>query len=120
MNGHRSSSNNSQNVPLPVAPNSTNSLLIPVGMYVYSIIYVVILITSPTAILNYPINSLCPLDTALVLTSDDFHSIFSPFPPLFPFLSRTCTGGTFRNCQLVLSLKFVHIHLFSSDRETDL
>ena len=52
-------------------------------MYVYSIIYLLILITSPTTILNF-INLLCPLDTALVLTSDDFHSIFPPSPPLLP------------------------------------
>ena len=41
------------------------------------------LITSPTGILHLPINSLCPLDTALVLTSNDFHLIFPPSPPLF-------------------------------------
>ena len=66
-------------------PKLTNSLLIPVGMYVYSITYLLILITSPAAILNSPINSFCPLDTALVLTSNDFHSIFPPSLPLFPF-----------------------------------
>ena len=63
-------------------PNFINSHLIPLGMYMYFIIYPLILITSPTAILNLPINLLCPLDTALVLTSDDFHSIFPPLLPL--------------------------------------
>jgi hypothetical protein len=49
-------------------PNLTNFLLIPVGMYMYSITYPLTLITSPAAILNLPINSFCLLDTALVLT----------------------------------------------------
>ena len=53
-----------------------DSLLIPFGMFVYFITYPLILITSPTAILNLSINLFCPVDTALVLTSDDFHSIF--------------------------------------------
>ena len=39
---------------------------------------------SPAAILNLPINSFCPLDTALVLTSDNFNLIFPPSPPLLP------------------------------------
>ena len=62
-------------------PNLTNSPSIAVGMYMYSITYRVILITSPAAILHLPINLFCPLDTALVLTSDNFHSIS---PPLLP------------------------------------
>ena len=33
---------------------------------------------------NSPINSLCPLETALVLTSDNFHSILPLSPPRFP------------------------------------
>ena len=37
------------------------------------------LITSPTVILNSSNNLFCSLDTALVLTSDDFHSIFIQF-----------------------------------------
>jgi hypothetical protein len=65
-----------------LTPNLTNFLLIPVGMYVYFITYPQILITSPTAILNTPINSLCPLDPALVLTSDDFQAIFPPTLPV--------------------------------------
>ena len=44
--------------------------------------------TSSAAILNSPIDLFCPLDTALVLTSDDTHSIFPipSTPPLFLFL----------------------------------
>ena len=41
-----------------------------------------ILITSIAAILNSPINSLCPLDTALVLTSDNFNFISPPSVPI--------------------------------------
>ena len=49
--------------------------LIPVGMYMYFITY------PPSAILNLPISSFYPPDTALVLTSDIFLSLF---PPLLP------------------------------------
>ena len=76
-------------------PNLTNSLLIPVGRYMYSITYLLILITSPTAILNSPINSFCPLDTALVLTSDDFRSIFLLSHHSSPFLSCILSDGSF-------------------------
>ena len=42
-------------------PDLTNSLLIPVGIYMFSITCSLILITSPAAILNLFMNSLCPL-----------------------------------------------------------
>ena len=74
--------------------NLTNSFLIPFGMYMYSITYPLILITSPATILNLPINLFCPLDSALVLTSDNFHSIFS-LHPLHSFLSCNSPSGTF-------------------------
>ena len=60
--------------------NFINSLLIPAGMCLYSITYPLILIKSPATILNSPINLFCCLETALVLTSDDFFSIFPPTP----------------------------------------
>ena len=63
-------------------PNLTNYLLISVGTYMYLLTYIPVLITSPTAILNSPINLFCPLDTALVLISGNFFSIFPPSPPL--------------------------------------
>ena len=44
---------------------------------------------------NLAINSPCPLDTALVLTSDNFHLIFSPSLP--PFLSRNPLVELFKN-----------------------
>ena len=76
------------------------------------------LISSSYAILNSPVNSFCPLDTALVLTSDNFHSIFPPSPL---FLSTSCLAPTLealiRNCHVALSLPCVHIHLFSFDWE---
>ena len=50
----------------------------------WSITCPLILITSPTAILNLPFNSFCYLDTDLALTSDDLHSI-SLHPLHFPF-----------------------------------
>ena len=69
-------------------PNLTNSLLIPVGIYMYSTTCPLILITSPAAILNLPINLSWPLDTGLVLTSDNLHFIFlpTPYPSLLPVL----------------------------------
>ena len=51
-------------------------------MYVYSITYSLILITSSAVILNSPINLFCPLDIALVLTSDNFLFNFHPSLPL--------------------------------------
>ena len=56
MNGHCSSSNNPYHLPILVAPDLTNSLLIPVGMYVYSITCPLILTISPATILNLPTN----------------------------------------------------------------
>jgi hypothetical protein len=58
------------------------SLLIPVGMYVYSITCPIILTTSPAAILTLHTNSFCPLDTALALTSDNLLLNFPPSIPL--------------------------------------
>ena len=57
-----------------------------------------ILITSPTAILNPHINLFCPLDTDLVLISDDFHSIPSITPSSGNFLNVTwhCLYGVFK------------------------
>ena len=68
-------------------PHLANSLLTHVGMYVYSITYLLIPITPPAHILNLPINSFCPLDTDLVFTSDNFHSILPSSPP---HLSSSC------------------------------
>ena len=70
--------------PTQSTPNLTNSLLIPIRMYMYFITYLPILTTSPAAIFNWPINSFCPVNTVLVLTSDNFHSFFSPSPPFLP------------------------------------
>ena len=74
-------------------PNHTNSLLIPVGMYIYFITYLPVLITSPTTILNYHINSFYSLDTALVSISCNFLSIF-PYP-LHSLLPATFPGGSY-------------------------
>ena len=71
-------------LPVPIHTKSHQPSLIHVRMYVYSITYHLILITSPAAILNLPINSFCPLDTTMVLTLYDYHSIFPPAPPLLP------------------------------------
>ena len=86
MNGHCSISYNPENLLLSVTStaNLTNSLLIPDWMYTYFITYPPILIMSPATILNLPVNSLCPLDTALVLISGNLFYIFPPSPPLLP------------------------------------
>ena len=86
-------------------PDLTNSLLIPVGMYVYSITCPLILTISPTAILN--LHSFCPIDTAL-------DNLLLNYPPSIPLatpwwhLSKTLVTS---------SLLCAHIHLLSSDWE---
>ena len=75
---------------LQSTPEHTNSILIAVGMYVYPITCPLILTISPAAILNLPTNLFYLLDTALVLTSDNFLLIFSPSIPL------QSPGGTFQ------------------------
>ena len=65
-----------------------------------------------------PMNSFCPLDRYLVLTSDDFHYIFSPSPPpsclTFPLVAL------FQNSHVVPSLLCIYIHLLSSDQKRHL
>ena len=87
----------------------------------YSITCPLILITSPASILNLPINSFCPLDTALVLTSDNFHLIFPPFPPLSPtFLSHNLLVAPFKNSHMmplretsvIIKIFWISIHVF--------
>ena len=52
---------------------------------IYSITCPLILITSPTAILNFPINSFCPQHSpGINLRSFNFPSILSPLPFLQP------------------------------------
>jgi hypothetical protein len=55
--------------------------------------------------LNLPINS-CPLDTALVLTSDNFHSIFCPSPFLPHLLLLQPLGNTFQklSCDTIFTV----------------
>ena len=85
MNGHRSSSNNPDNFtpygrnPHQISPTPFWFLLECTCIHNLS---PPILITSPATVFNLPINSFCPLDIALVLTSDDIHWIFPPSPPL--------------------------------------
>ena len=66
--------------------NFTNSLLIPVGIYVYSITCPLTLIKSLATILNLLTNSYYLLDLVLALIADNF-------PPSFPLATP---GGTFR------------------------
>ena len=82
-------------------PDLTNSLLIAVGMYVYSITCPLILTSSPTAILNLPSYSFCLLDTALVLTSDNVLLNFSPSIPCNPLMAP------FKNSLVTPSLSYV-------------
>ena len=116
MNDHRSSSNNPDNLSLQVAIHTKSHQLPFNSCWAVRLLHnlSLILITSPTTILNSPINWFCPLDTALVLTSDDFHWIFPPSPPLFPL---SCLAPTlvplFQNCYLTPYLLF-------ADQERDL
>ena len=63
------------NLPLPVAIH-TKSQQLPFNSCWN--VCLLLIITSPATILNLPINSSCPLDTDLVLTSGNFHLIFPP------------------------------------------
>ena len=69
-NDHRTS-NNPDNLPLPVAVHLKSHLFPFNSCWNICVLHNLglILITSPTAILNSPINSFCPLDTVPVLTS---------------------------------------------------
>ena len=98
-------------------PNLNNSFLISVGMYMYFITYFLILMTSPAAVFNSAINSFCPLDTTLVLTSDNSHSIFPPFPPFFLFLPLV---SLIQNCHVAPFILCVHTNLLSFDCERSL
>ena len=78
----------------------------PVGMYVYSLTCLLILTTSTTAILNSTINSYYPLDTALVLTSDNsiqffphpLHSTFFLFLSMVALTWKLSPGTIFTVC----------------------
>ena len=89
-------------------------LLIPVGMYMYSITNPLALIRSPAAIWNLPINLFCSLETALVLTSDDFHSNFPPSPHSYPL-----SGGTSPKkltwCHLYRMFTYIYSLLIKKD-----
>ena len=65
-------------------------------MYMYSITCPLLLITSHVAILYLPINLFCPLYTALILTSDNFHLFFPPSLPPLPFQSHNCLVAVFK------------------------
>ena len=93
---------------------------IPTGMYVYSIPCLLILIISPAAILNLLINSFCPLDTTLVLASDNFYLVFPSSLFLPHLLLLQPPGGPFKNSLVMPSLLYVHIYLLSSDWEKHL
>ena len=67
-----------------------------------------ILITSPCAILNSPINSFSPVGTAWVLTSDNFLLIFPSF------LSSSCSpGGSYQklSCDAIFTV-YSHTFIF--------
>jgi len=84
------SSNNPNHLPLQISTHTdlTKSPLIPLGMYMYFIIYSPISITPPSTILNKPINSFYPPDTAPVLNSYNISlSLFHPSPPSSSFRS---------------------------------
>ena len=128
FNGHRSLSQSEENKCMWTHGKDgikreflKGATRVPVGTYVYSITCPLILITSPVAILNLPINSFCSLDTVLVLTSDDFHSIFLPSLHSSPL---SCLAiplvALFKISHMMPSLPCVHIHLLSSDRERHL
>jgi hypothetical protein len=64
-----------------------------------------ILITSPANILNSPINSFCPLVTALLIISIEYS-------PLLPY---PLPIGSFSKLHVAASLLFIHMNVFSTD-----
>ena len=123
MNGHRSSSNNLDNLPLPVAIH-TKSHQLPINScwkYLYSITYPTNTnhITCCHIELAYQC-ILTSIDTALVLTSDDIHSFPSSPPFLPPFLLHIHSGSTLYSSHMLLSLLCVYIRLLSFDLERHL
>ena len=99
MNGHQSS-NNPDNLPHLVTIDTKTHQLPFNSCWNVHILHnlPLILITSPAAIMNLPINFICPLDITLVLTT-----ILST-PPLF--LSRTQPSGSYTNlsCGTIFTL----------------
>jgi hypothetical protein len=96
-------------------PNLTNSHLIPVEMYKYSITYPLILIRLPAAILNLIINLLCPLDTALMISIlfslHLLHSSSLPVShPAWWYFSKTVTW-----CHLYLVFTYIYSLLIEKD-----
>ena len=98
MSGHRSSSINPNNLPLLVAIHNKSHQLPFNSCWNVRVLHNLPpnTIAISTTILNLPINLLCSLDTALVLTSFNFHLFSLHLCTSPPFVSRNPSGGPFR------------------------
>ena len=116
INGRRSSSNSLDNLSFPVAIHTKSNKLIFnfAEMHVYFITYPN---TNRFTRRHFEpsFNSLYPPNRDLVLSSENFLSMFPPSPIIL--LSLCSTGGTYSNHHVTPSLLFVHIHLFSYVRQ---
>ena len=93
MNDHRFSYNNPDNLSVPVAIYTKFQKFPFNSSWNVRVLHNVplILIISPANILNSPINSICPLVTALLIISINFslHPLYSPFFPFLHLLALT-------------------------------
>jgi len=113
MNGHRSSSNSPDYLPLLVAIHTKTDQLPFSSCWNVHVLQNLPPNTShtPATILNLPINLSCLLGKALVLTSDNLHLIF---PPLFsPVPVSQPPGGTFQNHSHERHLYCVFTYIYS-------
>ena len=112
MNGHRSSSNSPDDLPLPVAIHTRSHQFPFDSCWNVCVLHHLPQNTNliPATILNLPTNSFCLLDTALVLISDNF---FFKFPSIHS--SRNPLVTPFKNSVVMAFLLCVHVHSLSSD-----
>jgi hypothetical protein len=113
MNDHRFSYNNPDNLSVPVAIYTKFQKFPFNSSWNVRVLHNVplILIISPANILNSPINSICPLVTALLIISINV----SLHPLYFPLLPFPPSIGSYSKLHVAASLLFIYIHLFSSD-----
>ena len=85
------------------------SVCLCVPVLLWPLQFLVRVFTFLSLILFSPINLFCPLDTALISTSDNFHLIFPP-----PFLSRNYT--MYILCFLVIGFLWPRLFNFKTRR----
>ena len=109
INGHRFSSNSPDDLPLPLAIHTRSHKLPFDSCWNVRVLHNLPPNTNFITRHHLPTNSFCLLDTALVLTLDNFLLNFPPSIPCNPLVAP------FKNSLVMPSLSCVHIYLLSSD-----